>query len=326
MLDGLGDFHFLRPAWLLLIPFAWAVLRRSGQGHSARSQWKDAVAPHLLPHLVVGGGAHRGMRPATLFAAALVLAGLAMAGPTWRREITPFTEDTAPLVVVFEMTPDMLATDEAPTRLDRAKQKLRDLLDARPEARTAVLAYAGSAHTVLPLTDDPALIEAYLPSLTPSLMPTPGDRPDTALSLAVERIAREEVPGTVLFLTDGIDRRHAAAFGEAGAREDVQILALAFGGEGGPTRPEPNEAPGFAAPVDLPGLQVVIDAAGGSVTRARVDDRDVRALVRQIRTHLVNTAGEDEALRWRDAGYALVWPLAATSLLWFRRGWTIRWR
>jgi Ca-activated chloride channel family protein len=326
MLDGLGDFHFLRPAWLLLLPFAWLMQRRLAHGHSARSQWKDAVAPHLLPHLVVGGDAHRRLRPATLLMLALVLAGLAMAGPTWRREITPFTEDTAPLVVALELTPDMLATDEAPTRLERAKQKLRDLVAARPEARTAVLAYAGSAHTVLPLTDDPALIEAYLPSLTPSLMPAAGDRPDAALRLAVERIAREDVPGTVLFLTDGIDRRHAAAFAEAGAGDDVQILALALGGAGGPTRPEANEPPAMAAPVDLSGLQAVLDAAGGSVTRARVDDRDVRALVRQIRTHLVDTAGEDEALRWRDAGYALVWPLAATSLFWFRRGWTIRWR
>ena len=70
---------------------------------------------------------------------------LVVAGPTWEREITPFTEDHAPLVIAIELTPSMLCTDQQPTRLERARHKVRDLLARRRGARTAVIGYAGSA-------------------------------------------------------------------------------------------------------------------------------------------------------------------------------------
>ncbi len=75
-------------------------------------------------------------------------------------------------------------------RLERAKQKVADLLASRRGARTAVVAYAGSAHAVLPLTDDTDLVNMYLESLTPEVMPQSGDRPDRALELAASMLAR----------------------------------------------------------------------------------------------------------------------------------------
>ena len=63
-------------------------------------------------------------------------------------------EDTAPLVIAIDLSQTMDAIDIAPSRLERVKLKVRDLLALRAGARTAIVAYAGSAHIVLPLTDD----------------------------------------------------------------------------------------------------------------------------------------------------------------------------
>ena len=59
---------------------------------------------------------------------------------------------------------------------------------------------------------------------------------------------------------------------------------------------------------------------------ATLEDGDVEALARRIRTHLVDATQDDERLAWRDAGYPLVWGVAFCMLFWFRRGWTVQWR
>jgi len=257
---------------------------------------------------------------------------LALAGPTWQREITPFTEDRAPLIVALELTPTMLGIDQPPSRLERAKQKLRDLLERRKGARTAVIGYAGSAHAVLPLTDDTRLIEIYLESLTPDLMPREGDDATKALALAQSMLAQEDAVGTILFMTDGIDRTLAPRFADhAGANKD-QLMFLAFGTTaGGPIAKNEKGGSSFglvdgkAPGTDLDGINAMADTAAATVVQATPDLADIDALSRQIRSHLINTIQQDQRLQWRDFGYVLVWPLAFILLLWARRGWTVNW-
>ncbi len=318
----LENFHFLRPAWLLLIPAALWLHWRLRRVVSAADQWRRIMDPALLGQLMVGASGPRRLRPYQLMTGMMVLMGLALAGPAWQRELTPFTVDKAPLVIALELTRSMNGSDQPPSRLERARQKVRDLLALRPGARTAVVAYAGSAHAVLPLTDDASLIELYLDSLTTELMPVPGDRPDLAVQLAQDMLAGE-APGSVLFLTDGIDAGQAETFRRAFAESDHQLLILALGSvQGGALA----DGSGLAPPLDLPGLTRIRDAAGGWMTTATVDASDVQAVSGRVRRHLVDAIDADERLRWRDAGYLLVWPLALILLTWFRRGWTVQWR
>ena len=328
----LDQFHFLRPAWLLIIPFAIWLHMRLRRSFSAALVWKSVIAPHLLESLTVGSKEAKRIRPYQLTTAALVLTSIALAGPTWQREITPFTQDRAPLIVALELTPTMLGVDQPPSRLERAKQKLRDLLERRKGARTAVIGYAGSAHAVLPLTDDTRLIEIYLESLAPDLMPREGDDATTALALAQSMLAEEEAAGTILFMTDGIDRTYAPLFSQHADEQEDQLMFLAFGtAAGGPVAETAKGGTSFglvdgkAPGVDMGGINAVASAAGGNVTQATPDIADVDALSRQIRSNLVNTIQQDERLQWRDFGYELVWPLAFILLLWARRGWTVNW-
>ena len=319
----LESFHFLRPWWLLLIPFAVFLHLRLRRVVSASDQWRGIIDAKLLGALVVGASAPGRFRPYQLLSVVIVLLSLALAGPSWQRELTPFTEDRAPLVIALEMSDSMNGVDQPPSRLERAKQKIRDLLAIRGNARTAVVAYAGSAHAVLPLTDDVGLIELYLDSLSSELMPVAGERPDLAMQFSLEMLSAESATGSLLFLTDGIDGSWADDF-RAGFRDSSQqLLILALGSSsGGPLA----DGTGLAPPVDLPGLQRIADASGGWLTTASVDDSDVLAVYGRVQRHLVDAIEADENLRWKDAGYALVWPLALLLLAWFRRGWTIQWQ
>ena len=66
-----------------------------------------------------------------------------------------------------------MATDIQPSRLERAKFKISDLLESKPGANVALIAYAGSAHTVVPLTKDYNIIKSHVKSLSPDIMPIP---------------------------------------------------------------------------------------------------------------------------------------------------------
>jgi Ca-activated chloride channel family protein len=100
----------------------------------------------------------------------------------------------------------MYARDVEPTRLTRAKQKIVDILRQRREGYTALVAWAGSAHAVTPLTDDTETIENLLESLEPAMMPVPGSRPGSALETIQELFANAHLgQGRILFVTDGID-------------------------------------------------------------------------------------------------------------------------
>lgn len=324
-----AGFHFLRPLWLLVVPWAlwthWRLRRR----YLAALQWQDAIAPHLLQHLTVAGQPRMKVRPYQVLTILSVLGAVAAAGPAWERQLTPFTEDRAPLVVALSLNASMLATDTQPTRLERAKHKLRDVMKRRRGARTAVIVYAGSAHVVLPLTDDVDLVETYLESLVPSIMPVAGSNPAAAMRLAEGLLAAETAAGTVLFLTDGAEAGLAALFEAHRERSADQVLFLAVGTEaGGPADVDADplaDVPGVVPGIDVAGLERVARAAGNSLVRVTVDDHDVDRIMGRIRSHLVSAIAEDDNLSWRDAGYLFVWPMALLALLFFRRGWTVQW-
>jgi Ca-activated chloride channel family protein len=331
-MPDLSAFHFLRPPWLLaLAPIAVFVILTRVRADPAR-QWRGTIAPHLLAHLRVGIAGRAWFRPLHLIAVFGFLTALAAAGPTWEREASPFTEDTAPLVVALDVSRTMNAVDVQPTRLERAKQKVRDLLERRAGARTALVAYAGTAHTVLPLADDPSVFEAFLASLETDVMPVSGQNPAAALAVAASLLDRDDVPGSVLFLTDHIDAEEVGAFVDHQERTDDAVLMLAVGTtEGGAVRTGDGrlatDAQGrpVLATLEREGFERLQRDAGVFVASVTVDDADITRVQRRVESHRQQVRQQDESARWRDAGYYLVYPVALLAAFWFRKGWTLRW-
>ncbi len=310
-------FHFLRPAWLLLLLPAglviWSILQRQDPMRS----WQAVIAPGLLEHLAIRKEERRSpLRPVFVLAAAWLFGILAMAGPSWEKEPTPFTEDLAALFIVLKVTPGMLAEDIQPNRLQRSVQKISDLLALRPGTKTGLVAYAGSAHLVMPLTSDPEIIAFFASELTPDVMPVPGDDPVQAIELAQRRLLASGLPGSVVLVADAIDP--ASVAGLAGIRKaggvDVHVLAVA----GGPEVVPPAGSPPAPA-LDEDTMRKAAKAGGGALVLVTPDDSDVRKLSAQIE-HSIAAAPAQEGERWKDAGYYLLLGLFMLVLPFFRRG------
>jgi Ca-activated chloride channel homolog len=300
MHDAAGiPFHLLRPLWLIaLVPiigiFALLLWRQSVQ-----AQWGGVIAPHLLNHLIVQPGRGRNVNPLYLVATALVLGVVALSGPTWRRELPPFVEDQAPLMIALAMGSSMSQTDVAPSRLERAKQKIRDLLKARSGARTGLIAYAGTAHLVMPLTNDRSVIEPFLAALAPGLMPSDGANAAGAIKLAAQSLATEPVAGTILLVAADIEGTDAAAIRQAAGRNNLAMLAVNSAARG--------------------------TSLGADTVQVSVDGSDISRLERRIETRFQSAQGDAFGTQWRDEGFWLLLPIALLSLLWFRRGTTVAW-
>lgn len=289
--------HLLRPQWLIalapVIAILWLVLWRQ----RAETQWGGVVASHLLKHLIVRPGRKWSIDPAWLVAAGMTLGILALSGPTWRRELPPFVEDKAPLMIALSLSSSMARTDVAPSRIERAKQKIRDLLTARAGARAGLIAYAATSHLVMPLTDDRAVIEPFLAALAPNLMPSDGRNALAAVALAAQSLATEPVAGTILVVADDLGSAGEAPLRQAAGRNNLLLLG---------TLP--------------PGTSL-----GSDVTRVSVDGSDIRSLERRIETRYLAAQGDAVGSQWLDEGYWLLLPVALISLLWFRRGTTVAW-
>jgi Ca-activated chloride channel family protein len=297
----MADFHFLRPWWLAsAVPaalLAWRLHRIADAGRS----WKPFIAPHLLPHLLTGKDEHRRFNPVLLAFISWMLAVVALAGPSWQREPAPFADDSASLAIALKVTPSMQAADVQPTRQARAVEKIRDLLERRPGAKTALFAYAGSAHRVMPFTNDAGIVASFAEELSPDVMPKEGAAANEALAAAAESVKASGQPGWILWIADGATPAEAAAI-KAG---DVPVSVLVMAGPG----PERDS------------LVSAAKAIGAQIVLVTPDDSDIDRLVRNATfSPAAESAGGD---RWRDAGYWLVPVLVLLSLLWFRRGWAL---
>ena len=147
-------FHLIRPLWLAALPaigLVWWLVRRRDALQARTGRF---LAPHLSEALTINRNSGRGLRAVDGVALTAILLALAAAGPTWSRQASPWFAETAPLVVAVEVSDSMRANDLQPTRLDRARFKILDLIAARTGSRTALIAYAGSAHTVMPPTTE----------------------------------------------------------------------------------------------------------------------------------------------------------------------------
>lgn len=327
-----GEFHFLRPLWLLLMPAALLIVFAWHRFSDPRRRWRGVIAPHLLERLIVDGGRGWRLRPVHGACAALVLIGLAAAGPAWEREPPPFTEDKAPMVVAIDLSRSMDAVDLAPTRLERGKQKVRDLMQLRAGSRTGLVVYAGTAHMVVPPTDDPQFMALYLDALDTGMMPRAGKNAAAALALADTLLARESAAGTVLFITDGFDRAEIPVFAALARNSQVQVLVLAAGTtQGGPIRTADGrvatdqQGRPVQGTLDLAALKALSSDADIPLASLTLDDDDVNWVQRRAVRNMQAAQEKNAEVRWKEAGYVLTIPIALLAAFWFRRGWVVRW-
>ena len=319
-LNTLEYFHFLRPAWgLFLIPwiFVFFMLNKMKSG---RDMFGGIIAPHLLEHLRVKQSQSRWANPHSFTKVIFFIILIVLMGPSWRQQPSPLIQDDAALVILLDASPSMTQRDIQPSRLVRAKQKISDLLALRPDRRAALVVYAGSAHTVLTLTSDQAILTQYLAAIKPGIMPRSGKFPEYALSNVDEILRQSSSPSTVVLITDGLGSDSDKAFATYFTEKSHQLLILGVGTDGSSSI---ESSAHDIIPLDIKLLKALAENSGGRYIGLSINNSDVKQLNRLVDSHYLVV--EDSALPWLDSGYPLVFPAMALFLMWFRRGWTISW-
>jgi len=333
MFDSLHLFHFIRPFWLFALLPVTIIIVGLILKSTRQNQWTDVIDQHLLNHLLIGQKKiqQSTFSPLFILAISLLLAVLALAGPTWQKRPLPVFESEISKVILLDLSLSMEATDTKPNRLIRAKHKINDLLSKTNEGQVALIVYAGDAFVISPLTTDANTIQTMVPPLAPSLMPVLGSEPHTAFALADELLINAGVfSGQIIWITDGIDDKDYGLVSEQLKKSRHQISILAVGTNEGAPIPLPDgqgflkdEKGGIVIPsLDIAPLEQLSKINSGNITELTADDSDIDHLLSSLKDPQQFISSEDdlEMDTWIEFGPWLLIPVILIAALAFRKG------
>ena len=326
----LSQFHFIRPIWLLALPMLfllWLLLKSAYQN----TDWEAHINQAMLKAMRVSGGRQSNYwRYSLLLGWTLIC--FAAAGPTWQKQPVPALQNQNGMVIVFDLSSSMLATDLSPNRLTQAKYKLIDILRVRSDGQTALIAYAGDAHTISPLTDDPNTIEALLPALNPRIMPIKGSNTESAIQLATQLFNDGGIAaGQILLITDGVTTAaQQAILKDFDQSHRLSILSI---GSNEPS-PVPIESGGFLRNsngeivITAPNngeLKRLAEKTSGRFSAIQLNNSDIEILIdNQFDNDANNEAIANDSSTvydsWTDMGHWLALLLLPLAALCFRKG------
>ena len=328
-------FHFLRPWWFLgLAPVALIVGFYSWHKHHA-GNWATIINPELLPFLMQGKAPSDGLSTKSLITTltlAWIICITSLAGPTWEQLPQPVHRQDSALIIVFDLSPSMLAADLAPSRLVRGRYKLIDILKRRTEGVSGLVVYGGDAHTVSPLTEDSNTIVSLVPVLHPGLLPQYGSNIEDAIQVAVNLATSGGYQqADILLISDGVD---PSAISEITSivkdKGEYRLSILGVGTENG--APIPLGSGGFvkdtrSGNVIIPKLNIsdlrrLASANKGNYQTISNDDRDIDNLLGAMESLFGDSTQQTDRSfdLWDDQGYLLALLLIPILLLTFRKG------
>ena len=324
-MTALESFHLLRPLWLLALPptaWLWWRLWRGDYRDGCLAAFCDR---HLLPRLWLEQPGRPSRLPLLLLGLGWLLALVALAGPSWQR-LPEVSFKTHPArVIILDLSPAMNAADLPPSRLARARFKIRDILRSHGEGETALIVFAGEPHLVTPLTDDVETIAAMLPALSPSIMPTDGDNAAPALEMAAELLQQAAFPrGDILLLSEGVgDRASILHAAEKVHESGYRVSVLGVGTDTGAPVPDASGGFGKLSRLDETTLREVAAQGGGRYHRISADARDIDSLLGDGNglAEQLDSTPSSSLQRWVEHGAWLLLPLLVVAAAGYRRGW-----
>jgi Ca-activated chloride channel family protein len=323
------EFHFIRPLWLLAIIVLVLMILLLKRNRVKQSGWQNLIPPHLAKVLVEGNTKAKSKSLALPFFIGFI-AIIAMAGPSWQKLPQPVYQVAQGSVLIMDMSYSMYATDVTPNRLTRARYKAIDLLDGINEGEIGLIAYAGDAFSISPLTDDVNNIKLLLPSLSPELMPELGSNPFAALTLANEMLINAgHNSGDIYWFTDGIDNMDIQDLTQWSRDHPYRLNILGIGTKAGaPIKLSNGELMKddngaiIVPKLTEKTLQGVAQRGSGNYVTLSHDNSDIEKLTYKplVADSDETTESENTGDQWQEFGPYLLLLILPLVLSYFRRG------
>ncbi|MGD2076526.1 MAG: VWA domain-containing protein [Gammaproteobacteria bacterium] len=326
-------FHFQQPMWFLaLLPLVLLVWQLRGDG-STDSAWRRVCDANLLPYLLINPQRGDSRLPLWLLAGGWLVAVIALADPVWEKQPQPVFRTEEARVVVLDLSRSMSSSDLKPSRLERARYKIEDVLRRSEEGQVGLVVFAGDAFVVTPLTQDTRTITELLKSLEPGIMPVQGSRVDLGLRKAGELLTQAGAGrGEILLVTDGYEGSQAIDAARDLRRQGYTVSVLGVGttqgaplSDGGGGFVHDGKGAIVVPRLDAASLRALATAGGGRYATITGNGADLKALLTpltpQLDSKVKQTGLQTDA--WRSRGPWLVVLLLPFAALAFRRGWLL---
>ncbi len=319
------DFEFIRPAllWLLIpavIIFSVLLVRNKKNTPAA------LIAPHLA-QFVMSDNHKKQSQPLWLVALFTILAIVFSAGPSFEKKQVPVFQAKNARVIVMDMSYSMFSTDIAPSRLVQARFKALDMIELFKEGDTALVAYAGSAFTISPLTNDTSTLANLIPSLSPEIMPSKGSNVIEGLEKANELLSQAGyLEGDIILVTDGIDSLDQEDISRFTDQSHYRLNVYGVGTEqGAPIKlPEGGFLKDMQGQIVIPTLNIsrlsaLARNSGGKFALYQTNNQDIQTFAPSANAEILKDEKQSQTL-WRvDAGIYGLLILMPLALFLIRR-------
>ena len=196
------------------------------------------------------------------------------------------------VAIALDVSNSMLATDVAPSRLDRAKQFITKLMDAMPDDRIALIVFAGKAYLQMPLTNDHGAAALFVASAAPGIVPQQGTDISDALEMSANAFNNiDEHYKSVVMISDGENHNeNAIATAKKLAEQGVMINTVGIGSPEGTTIIDPatglekkdENGNAVVSKLNEEVLKQVAEATNGTYTHLQSSDDAIKVVLSQL--------------------------------------------
>ncbi|TMO79606.1 hypothetical protein CWC16_12340 [Pseudoalteromonas sp. S3776] len=318
------DFTFIRPAVLWLLIPALALFFIAFIKYKKQSA-DNLIAIHLAP-FIMNESNTKASQPLWLVAVFCCLAIMFSAGPSFEEKQVPVFQSKSARVIVMDMSYSMYSTDIAPNRLMQSRFKALDMIELFKEGDTALVAYAGSAYTISPLTNDATTLSNLIPSLSPDIMPDKGSNVLAGLDMAKELLTQAGyIDGDIILVTDGIDQEEQSDITSFTSNSSYRLNIYGVGTEqGAPIKlPEGGFLKDSYGQIVIPTINIsrlksLATRSGGKFALYQPSSSDIATFAPSANSELLKDEKQSHAL-WRiDAGIYGLLILLPLGLYLFR--------
>ena len=223
-----------------------------------------------------------------LLLAALALLIVMLARPQMGTKISQEKRTGIETIIALDISNSMLAEDIVPSRLDRSKMMVENLVDHFTNDKIGLIVFAGDAFVQLPITSDYVSAKMFLSTIDPSMMATQGTDIAAAINMAVNSFTQEEGIGkAIIVITDGEDHEGGALeAAEEARKKGMSVYVLGVGSTQG-------------APIPIPGTgDYMKDNTGNTVMSALNEEmcRQVAQAGGGVYIHVENNSAAQQQL------------------------------